>query len=161
MAPARNDVAGTGFGLRTPGKPEGDMNTDDTIRVLVVNAGGDDATMGKLRRTLSGDTGIRVAGEVSSGEEALAAARHLSPDVIVILADGDMADTDSIGATRAITEERLPARVVLVTENITKNLVPAVKAGAAGLCSPSADGEELLSTIHRIHQWSSYSLSSQ
>ena len=137
------------------------MNTDDRIRVLVVNGGGDEATMGKLRRTLSGGAGIRVAGEVGSGEEALAAARLLSPEVILILADSEMPGIGSLGATRAITEERLPARVVLITENIAKNLVPAVKAGVAALCSPSAGGQELLSTIHRIHQWSPYSLSLQ
>ena len=153
---------GTASALRAPSaRKMMMMNSDDIIRVLVVNGGGDEATTGKLRRTLNAGTGIRVAGEVGSGEEALAAARLLSPDVIVILADSEMPGMGSLGATRAITAERLPARVVLITENVAKNLVPAVKAGVAGLCSPSAVGQELLSTIHRIHQWSPYTLSLQ
>jgi len=134
------------------------MNTQNSIDVLVVNGGVDEAATGTLRRTLSEGAGIRVTGVVGSGEEALAAARHLSPDIIVMLADAEMPGIDSIGTTRVITEEQLPARVVLITENIAGNLVPAVKAGAAGLCSPSAVAQELLSTIHRIHQWSPYSL---
>ncbi len=137
------------------------MNTDDIIRVLVVDGGGDEATTGRLRQTLSDGIGIIVAGEVGSGEEALAAARHLSPGVIVMLADSEMPGMDSIQTTRAITREGLPARVVIITENITENLVPAIKAGAAGLFSPGASSEELLSIIYRIRQWSPYSLSLQ
>jgi len=137
------------------------MNTDDIIRVLVVDGGGDEATTGRLRRTLSTGTGIIVAGEVGSGEEALAAARHLCPDVIVMLADSEMPGMDSIRTTRAITREGLSARVVIITENIAENLVPAIKAGAAGLFSPGAGSEELLSIIYRIRQWSPYTLSLQ
>ncbi len=137
------------------------MNTDDIIRVLVVDGGGDEATTGRLRQTLSAGISIIVAGEVGSGEEALAAARHLSPDVIVMLADSEIPGMDSIQTIRAITREGLSARVVIITENITENLVPAIKAGAAGLFSPGASSEELLSIIYRIRQWSPYSLSLQ
>ena len=137
------------------------MNTDDIIRVLVVDGGGDEATTGRLHQTLSTGTGIIIAGEVVSGEEALAAARHLSPDVIVMLADSGMPGMDSIQTTRAITREGLSARVVIITENIAEDLVSAMKAGAAGLFSPGADNEELLSIIYRIRQWSPYTLSVQ
>lgn len=137
------------------------MNTDDIIRVLVAGGDGDGVTTGWLRQTLGSGAGIMVAGEVGSGEEALAAARHQVPDVIVMLADSDMPGMDSIDTTRAITAERLPARVIIVTEDVLSNLAPAVKAGAAGLLAADAGGEELLSAIRSIHQWSPYSLSLQ
>ena len=137
------------------------MNSNDIIRVLVVDGGDDESTMDGLRQMLNTAKGITVVGEVSSGEEALAAARHLSPDVIVMLADSDISGMDSIQTTHAITGEGLSAGVVIITRNIAKNLTPAVKARAAGLFSPGAGAEELLSTIYRIHQWSPYSLSLQ
>jgi DNA-binding NarL/FixJ family response regulator len=137
------------------------MNTDDIIRVLVVDGGGNEATTARLRQTLSAGTGIIVAGEVGSGEEALAAARRLCPDVIVMLADSEMPGMDSIQTTRVITREGLSTRVVIITENMAENLTPAIKAGAAALFSPGAGSEELLSILYRIRQWSPYSLSLQ
>jgi len=110
------------------------MNRNDIIRILVVSGGNDDSMMEGLYHTVDNAKDIIIVGEVSSGEEALEAARHLSPDVIVML---------------------------IITKNIARNLAPAVKARAAGLFSPVAGAEELLSTIYRIHQWSPYSLSLQ
>jgi len=157
----KDDVAGTAFALRTPTTQKTAMNTDDTIRVLLVDGSRNETTTGSLRQTLSGVTGIMLTGEVGSGEEALAAARHLQPDVIVMLADCGMPGMDSIDTAGVIAGERLPARVVILTENVVRSLVPAVKAGVAGLFSPDAGHEELLMAIRRIHQWSPYSVSMQ
>jgi len=137
------------------------MNRNDIIRILVVSGGNDDSMMEGLYHTVDNAKDIIIVGEVSSGEEALEAARHLSPDVIVMLADSDISGMDSIRTTREITGEGLSAGVVIITKNIARNLAPAVKARAAGLFSPVAGAEELLSTIYRIHQWSPYSLSLQ
>ncbi len=137
------------------------MNRNDIIRILVVDGGNDDSMVGELYQTVDSVKDIIIVGEVNSGEEALAAARHLSPDVIVMLADSDISGMDSIQTTREITSEGLSACVVIITKNIARNLAPAVKARAAGLCSPVAGAEELLSIIYRIHQWSPYSLSLQ
>ena len=137
------------------------INRNDIIRVLVVSGCNDGSTMEGLYQTVDNVKDIVIVGEVNSGKEALEAARYLAPDVIVMLADSDISGMDSIETTREITGEGLSSGVVIITRNIVRNLAPAVKARAAGLCSPVAGAEELLETIYRIHRCSPYSVSLQ
>jgi DNA-binding NarL/FixJ family response regulator len=80
-----------------------------SIRVLIV----DDHHVVRegLRRMLEMENGIQVIGEARSGEEAIAKAVSLSPDVIIM--DLKMPGMDGITATREI-KERLPNVGILV-----------------------------------------------
>ena len=115
--------------------------------------GDSEAMREELSQMLGSEDGVMVVGEVGSGEEALVEARKLSPEVVIMVTDSSMPDMDVIGATRSITGAQLPAGVIIVTDNLTRYLVLAIKAGAAGLVSRNISRDELSSAIRRIHLW--------
>jgi len=121
------------------------------IRVLLVD--GDKDVREELNQMLSNDGGLRVIGEVKSGEAALAEARKLSPDVAILLAGDDMPDENIIYSARAITEAQLTSRVLIMAENPMQYLVSAIKSGVTGILPNDIDRDELLSTIRKIHLW--------
>jgi DNA-binding NarL/FixJ family response regulator len=121
------------------------------IRVLLVD--GDKDVREELNQMLSNDGGVRVIGEVKSGEAALAEARKLSPDVAILLVGDDMPDENIIYSARAITEAQLTSRVLIMAENPMQYLVSAIKSGVTGILPNDIDRDELLSTIRKIHLW--------
>jgi DNA-binding NarL/FixJ family response regulator len=135
------------------------MNTDSAIRVLMV--GSNNASMQGISNALSNRVGVEVVGETSGGNEAVSATEELSPDVALVLADSLISEMDGIETTRAILETRPWVRVIVITRSILRYLVPALKAGAAGILSPEDGLDEVLLAIRRVHQWASYSLSAQ
>jgi NarL family two-component system response regulator LiaR len=122
--------------------------TEKAIRVLVVD---DHAIVRKgIRALLAEVEGIEVAGEARDGEEALAQAEALRPDVVLM--DLVMPGLDGIEATRAITA-RLPGiRILALTSFAADDKVfPAIKAGALGYLLKDSDPEELVQAIRRVH----------
>ncbi len=106
------------------------------------------------------EEGIVAIGQARSGEQALAEAKKLSPDVILMLTDDRMPGMNGSDTTRAITEAQLPAKMIIITENPLQYLVPAIKTGAAGILPRNISQNDLLSAIRIIHLWSPGSLSS-
>ncbi len=102
-----------------------------------------------------------MIGQVGSGEQALAEAKKLSPDVVIMLTDDRMPGMNviDIDTTRAITEAQLPAKVIIITENPLQYLVPAIKTGTAGILPRNISQNDLLSAIRIIHLWSPVFLS--
>lgn len=128
------------------------MFDDDAIRVVL--AGSDEMGMERLSRELDRAEGIAVCAEVTSGEEALAAAGVLSPDIVVMLVDSLALGPDSQETARSISEAGLAAKVILVAENPAYYLISAVKSGVAGLLpAHTADGD-LTSLVRKVHAWS-------
>ena len=83
----------------------------DPIRVLVVD---DHAVVREgLRSFLELQDGIDVAGEACDGEEALAEAARLEPDVVLM--DLVMPNLDGVAALRRLREELPRARVIVLT----------------------------------------------
>jgi DNA-binding NarL/FixJ family response regulator len=105
------------------------MTADGGIRVLLA----DDHPVVRTGLTgmLAGEAGLEIVGEAGSGEEAVAMARALRPDVILM--DLRMPGGDGVTATRRIRAE-LPATAVLVltTFDTDADILRAVEAGAAG-----------------------------
>jgi two-component system chemotaxis response regulator CheB len=105
------------------------MNAKPLIKVLVV----DDSPVARelLVHILSSDPGIRIIGTASDGEEAIVAAKNLSPDVITM--DIHMPKMDGYDATRMIMEI-LPTPIVIVTGSASVEEVSvamrAIEAGA-------------------------------
>lgn len=101
-----------------------------TIEILLV----DDHPVVRsgLRAVLEASTDLRVVGEAASGEEAVALAEHLRPDVVLCdlrLGDG----MDGIAATAALRElEPAPAVLILTTFDRDAEILGAIEAGAAG-----------------------------
>ncbi len=123
-----------------------------TIRVLVV----DDDTLVRagLRMMIETQDDLVVAGEAANGDEAVALARELGPDVVLM--DIRMPGTDGIEATRRITsaaprEGAGPPRVVILTTfEIDQYVYEAVRAGASGFLLKRTPPEDLLAGIRTI-----------
>jgi NarL family two-component system response regulator LiaR len=103
-----------------------------------------------LRAFLELQDGIEVVGEAADGEEALAAADRLRPDVVLI--DLVMPRLDGVSALRAL-RERLPAvRVIVLTSFLDDDkLLPALRAGAAGYLLKNAQPQELVRAVRVAH----------
>ncbi|MFE5808861.1 response regulator [Streptomyces sp. NPDC056491] len=118
------------------------------IRVLLV----DDHQVVRrgLRTFLEIQEDIEVVGEASDGEEGIAHAEELRPDVILM--DIKMPGTDGIGALRRLRELANPARVLIVTSfTEQRTVVPALRAGAAGYVYKDIDPDALAAAIRSVH----------
>jgi two-component system, NarL family, response regulator LiaR len=108
-----------------------------------------------LRMFLSLDPDLEVVGEASNGREALALARELRPDVVLM--DLLMPVMDGIKATEAIRSEMPEVEVVALTSVLEDTSVSgAVRAGAIGYLLKDTDAEELKRAIQaaaegRVH----------
>src|SRR5690242_19200250 len=121
----------------------------DPIRVLVVD---DHAVVREgLRGFLALQDGIEVVGEAADGDEAVAAAERLAPDVILM--DLVMPRVDGVEAMRRI-RERLPrARVIVLTSFADdEKLLPSLRAGAAGYLLKNVQPQELVRAIRIAHE---------
>ncbi|WP_030383084.1 MULTISPECIES: response regulator [unclassified Streptomyces] len=100
-----------------------------------------------LRALLSSADGIEVVGEAGSGEEALALAARLRPDVVLMdlqLGDG----IDGVTATRELTSGAAAPRVLVLTMFDTDaDITRAVEAGATGYLLKAERPEELFAAI--------------
>jgi NarL family two-component system response regulator LiaR len=120
----------------------------DSIRVLLVD---DHAVVREgLRTFLELQDGIEVVGEAADGEEAIAQAERLRPDVILM--DLVMPKLDGVGAMRVL-RRTLPASRVIVLTSFAQDdrLMPAVQAGAAGYLLKNVEPKELARAVRAAH----------
>ena len=115
------------------------------VRVLLV----DDQALFRegLRTLLSVQPGIHVVGEAGNGQEALAKARVLCPDVVLM--DLRMPLLDGVAATRQLRETCPASRViVLTTSDEDEYIFDALHAGAVGYLLKDVSAERLVEAIH-------------
>ena len=126
--------AGTTVRLEVPG----------VIRVLIAD---DHAVVRQgLRTFLELQDGIEVVGEAADGEEALAAAERLRPDVVLM--DLVMPRLDGVDGDRRMRERSPATRVIVLTSFADDDkLFPAVRAGAAGYLLKDVQPPELVRAI--------------
>jgi RNA polymerase sigma factor (sigma-70 family) len=109
------------------------------IRVLLA----DDQALVRagFRALLDAQDDIEVVGEAADGEEAIAAAERLEPDVVLI--DLVMPGLGGVAAIRELRERRPEVRAIVLTSFLDEDkLLPALRAGAAGyLLKNSAPAE--------------------
>jgi NarL family two-component system response regulator LiaR len=119
------------------------------IRVLIV----DDHTIVRkgIRALLAEIEGIEVVGEADNGQEAIAQADILHPDVILM--DLAMPKMDGIEATRQIKTSQPESRILVMTSFAADDKVfPAIKAGALGYLLKESAPEDLVQAIRQIHR---------
>jgi NarL family two-component system response regulator LiaR len=110
------------------------------IRVLITDDHG--VVRQGLRMFLSLDPDIEVVGEAAHGQEAVAMARELKPDVVLM--DLLMPVMDGIEATRVIRSELSEVEVLALTSVLEDaSVTGAVRAGAIGYLLKDTDAEEL------------------
>lgn len=97
-----------------------------------------------LRMSLSAEPDIEVIGEAVNGEEAVALAQQLRPDVLLM--DIRMPNVDGIAATQLLTAQGMTERVrvlVLTTFHFDEYVAEALGAGASGFLLKDATADEL------------------
>ncbi len=103
-----------------------------------------------LRAFLELQDGIEVAGEAADGEEAIAVAEGLDPDVVLM--DLVLPKLDGLGAMRELRERVPRARVIVLTSFLDDDkLLPALRAGAAGYLLKNAPPPELARAVRAAH----------
>ena len=119
------------------------------IRVLVVD---DHAIVRKgIRALLSREHEIEVIGEAADGEEAIAQAQSLCPDVILM--DLVMPKLDGIEAIQRIVAQQSTARILVLTSFAADDKVfPAIKVGALGYLLKDSGPDELVQAIHHVYR---------
>jgi len=121
----------------------------EAIRVLVAD---DQALVrGGFRVLLDSATDLEVVGEAADGAEAVALAREVSPDVVLM--DIRMPTMDGIEATRAIVADEATAHtrvLILTTFDLDEYVYEALRAGASGFLLKDTDPAELLDAVRII-----------
>jgi DNA-binding NarL/FixJ family response regulator len=101
-----------------------------------------------LTMLLSAAADIEVVGEAVNGDEAVALARELGPDVVLM--DIRMPGTNGLQATeRILSSPDLPAvRVVMLTTfDVDEYIFEALEIGASGFLLKDAEPEEIVRAI--------------
>jgi DNA-binding NarL/FixJ family response regulator len=117
------------------------------IRVLIAD---DHAVVRQgLRTFLELQEDIEVVGEAADGEQALAAAAELEPDVVLM--DLVMPRLDGVAAIERLRDLGSAARVIVLTSFLDEDKVlPAVRAGAAGYLLKDVEPAELVRAIRTV-----------
>ncbi|WP_369146877.1 response regulator [Streptomyces sp. R44] len=119
------------------------------IRVVLA----DDQTLVRagFRSILSDEEDIEVVGEAGDGEQAVALARELRPDVVLM--DIRMPVLDGLEATRRLTgDARLEGVrvVILTTFDADDHVYGALRAGASGFLVKDTEPMELLHAVRVV-----------
>jgi len=125
------------------------MTETSPIRVLIA----DDQALVRsgLKMLVDSAPDLEVVGEAGTGAEAVAAARELAPDVVLM--DIRMPLMDGIEATRALAADPATAEVrvlVLTTFDLDEYVFDALRAGASGFLLKDTDPEALLDAVRVV-----------
>jgi len=102
-----------------------------------------------LAAVLGGLPDVEVVGSAADGEEAVALARSLEPDVVVM--DLHMPNRNGIDATRDIVEAGLPSAVLVLTMlEDEESLVAALSAGALGYVVKGAQRDDIARALDAV-----------
>ncbi len=118
-----------------------------SISVLVA----DDQSMVRagFRMLLSGEDGIDVVAEASTGREAVDKVARFKPDVVLM--DIRMPELDGLQATREILSANPGARIlVLTTFDLDEYIYEALSAGASGFVLKDDPPEQLIAAIRTV-----------
>ena len=125
----------------------GVIPVDAAVRVVIVD---DDALVrAGLAMILGGDDGIQVVGQAGDGEEGVATALRLRPDVVLM--DIRMPVLDGLGATIRLLEQPSPPKViVLTTFDADDYVVRALRGGASGFLLKDTPPADIVAAVHKV-----------
>lgn len=117
------------------------------IKVLIT----DDHTLFRqgLRRVLADYDDVTVVGEAADGEEALALAAELFPDVVLM--DVSMPGIGGVEAARRLRQAHPAIQIIMLTvSDKDQDLFASIKAGAHGYLLKNVQTAELIEAIRRV-----------
>jgi DNA-binding NarL/FixJ family response regulator len=118
-----------------------------TLRLLIA----DDQSLVRagFRKLLDGEAELEVVGEAADGVEAIAEAKRLRPDVVLM--DIRMPRLDGVEATRRITADGTATAVlILTTYDLDEYVFQALKAGANGFLLKDSPPDDLIAAIRVV-----------
>lgn len=101
-----------------------------------------------MKSLLNSEPEMMVVGEAKTGNEVIALAETLKPDVILM--DINMPGIHGIEATRQIVARSPSIKVLMITMMEDDTVVAALRAGARGYLLKGAEGEETLNAIRIV-----------
>lgn len=118
------------------------------MRILIAD---DHALFRDGLRSLLLAQGHEVIGEAKNGREAVALARELQPDLLLM--DVQMPELDGIAATRLISTEMPSLKVVILTASeAEEKLFDAIKSGAQGYLLKNLEADTFFELLERAHR---------
>ena len=126
------------------------MSDAALLQVLIV----DDQSLVRagFRMILDASEGIHVVGEAADGEAAVAVARRLKPDVVLM--DVRMPRLDGLEATRRILADNPHgSRVIMLTTfDLDEYVYAALRTGASGFLLKDVSPEQLVAGHRSVRQ---------
>ena len=123
--------------------------SEKTITILIA----DDQTLFRecIKDLLENEQDFKVVGEAGNGPEAVALAKKLKPDVILM--DIKLPQMDGIAATRAVRHESPQTNVLILSSyEDDAHVAEAIQAGANGYLSKMMPVAELVHALRTFNQ---------
>jgi pilus assembly protein CpaE len=123
--------------------------SEQRIKILIVDDVAE--TRENLRKLLSFGPGFVVAGEAENGKEAIALAKRIRPDVVLM--DINMPVMGGIEATEAVSVEVPTTTVIIISvQGESEYLREAMAAGARDYLIKPFSADDLINTIRRAYE---------
>jgi DNA-binding NarL/FixJ family response regulator len=130
-------------------EPAEENSVPPTDRITVLLADDHALVRRGFRRLLEDDAELAVVGEASNGEEAIALAASLRPNVIVM--DAAMPGTSGLAAIKVILKQRPSSRILMLSMHSEETLVQqALAAGARGYVLKNALDLDLAAAVKKV-----------
>ncbi len=116
------------------------------MRLLIAD---DHALFRDSLRSLLTARGVEVVGEAGNGKEAVALARQLRPDIVLM--DLSMPEMDGLAATRLISAELDDVKVVVLTASSEdEDLFESIKSGAEGYLLKDLEADRFFALLDGV-----------
>jgi DNA-binding NarL/FixJ family response regulator len=133
------------------GRPRDVERGPDNWPIRVVVADDHDVARHGIVRMLEANSDIVVVAEAADGAQALARARQLRPDVILV--DLQMPAMSGIEVIEALGRENLGVRPIILTTYARDDLIiDGIRAGARGFLLKDISAEELARAVRTVNQ---------
>src|SRR4051794_3058004 len=148
IAPAGVTSSAASPRLTLVGGPDEVKATEARCEIRVLIADGQALVRAGLRVLLEGDARITVVGEAATGEEAVAEARRVGPDVVLI--DAMLPGLSCVEATALMSAESGAHVMLLTASESDERIFAALRAGARGLLLKDTEPTKLVRAVDAL-----------